>query len=210
MAHPDHQGGAGAQPAGGVPPGSALGATEALRLGSRSPGHREASPTPGTSLRGERKLPLGERGAGDAVCPSCGSSGRDDSRPGSGSLRSGCRSSAGGCPSVEVRGVGSSGGGSPAASVSDASGPSDPGTGRSGLPRADNRPTRRAPLTVRFTSVRVRPPKHRSPKEGLRSIPLHASFVHEDTPPSGVQPISWMLLTTLLVDTLEDALQSLR
>lgn len=78
------------------------------------------------------------------------------------------------------------------------------------LPRADDRPPRRAHLTVRFASVGIRPPKHRPAKEGLRPVPLQAIFIQEEAAPASVAPISWMLLTTVPVETLEDALHGLR
>lgn len=78
------------------------------------------------------------------------------------------------------------------------------------VPRADDHPARTALLAVRFAKVQVCPPRRRLAGEGLSPVPMQAVFVQEEGAPSGVEPISWMLLTTLPVNRLKDALQVLR
>ncbi|HZD58993.1 MAG TPA: IS4 family transposase [Anaerolineae bacterium] len=74
------------------------------------------------------------------------------------------------------------------------------------LTRARDRKTRQVPLAVRFGEVTIKPPKHRR-KEHLPGVKLHAILVKEI---DASEPISWLLLTTLCVETLEDAIESTR
>jgi hypothetical protein len=76
------------------------------------------------------------------------------------------------------------------------------------VPRADKRPEREATLTLQSTTVTLRPPRNRK-KEKLASPTLNALLIREQSPPEGVEPIEWMLLTTLPVITFEEALQCL-
>ena len=71
------------------------------------------------------------------------------------------------------------------------------------IPRKKEQPPHQATLTVQFATVHIRPPKRRS---GL-SVPLQVILVEEETPPPDQDPISWWLLTTLPVTSLEDAEQ---
>lgn len=71
------------------------------------------------------------------------------------------------------------------------------------IPRKKEQPPRQATLTVQFATVHIRPPKRRS---GL-SVPLQVILVEEETPPPDLAPISWWLLTTLPVTSLEAAEQ---
>lgn len=70
------------------------------------------------------------------------------------------------------------------------------------VPRTKGRPARRAHTEVRYASVGIRPPRWR---RGLPSVPLSVVYVHE--PSSAHDALSWMLLTTLRVDSLDDALR---
>ena len=57
---------------------------------------------------------------------------------------------------------------------------------------------RPAALTVRFTPVTVRAPKARTKDQGpAAALPLWAILVHEPDPPPGVEPVEWLLLSTL-------------
>lgn len=66
---------------------------------------------------------------------------------------------------------------------------------------------REATLSVRFAEVEVAAPRDRPKSLGCDPIPVFAVFAHEDEPPQGKKPISWMLLTTVPVHTPDDALQ---
>ena len=73
------------------------------------------------------------------------------------------------------------------------------------VPRQATRPPRRAELSVRFAAVQLRPPG------GARGKPLAiwAVLAREEHPPPGVTPLEWMLLTTLPVETFQQAVEKL-
>lgn len=66
---------------------------------------------------------------------------------------------------------------------------------------------RQAKVSVRFTSVTLRPP-WRPNKKKLPPVSLNAILVREDNPPHDVEePIEWLLLTNVPVTNFEDAVQ---
>lgn len=69
-------------------------------------------------------------------------------------------------------------------------------------------PARRANLTVRFAEVAVHPPKNR--RLGRPPVRLWAILAREEEPPVEVKPLEWLLLTTLPVNTTEQAAEKLR
>jgi Transposase DNA-binding/Transposase Tn5 dimerisation domain len=73
------------------------------------------------------------------------------------------------------------------------------------VPRAPGRKARQAQLSVRFLQLACGPPQTRSREVGLPNVSLNWILVEEQSPPAHVQPIRWLLATTLPVDTLEDA-----
>jgi hypothetical protein len=75
-----------------------------------------------------------------------------------------------------------------------------------GLPRREEQPARIAQLEVRFGPVKLRSPKHRY---GLAKVELWSVWAREVNPPAGVEPVEWKLLTTLAVETLEQANEKL-
>lgn len=76
--------------------------------------------------------------------------------------------------------------------------------------RNPTRPERNACLTIRYRRVIIQPPQNRPKKEKLAQITLQAILVREDEPPLGVEPITWLLLTTLSINNLEDVKQYVR
>ena len=74
------------------------------------------------------------------------------------------------------------------------------------LPRRANRAARTAQLEVRFGAVELRSPKHRGKMPNVR---LWAVWARESGAPLGVEPVEWMLLTTLPVESLEQACEKL-
>ena len=72
--------------------------------------------------------------------------------------------------------------------------------------RADDRKERDARLAVRFKEIEIQPPCSRK-KENLPSIKLNVILVDEIDPPDDATKISWLLLTTLPLNTFEDAIQ---
>jgi len=72
------------------------------------------------------------------------------------------------------------------------------------VPRKDKQPVRQAELSVRYVKVTLHPPNRPKPKE-LDPISLWAVLVCEEDPPEGVKGISWLLLTSVPVDSLQEA-----
>ena len=75
------------------------------------------------------------------------------------------------------------------------------------VPRADNRPTRQASLTLQVAVVSLAPP---SGKRTLGPIGVTAILANEINCPEGQEPVHWLLLTNLTVTTREDAARALR
>lgn len=74
------------------------------------------------------------------------------------------------------------------------------------VPRRGPQAARDATLALRFCALTLRPPRQRQ-REGLPVVTLWAVQVQEVEPPAGVTPIEWLLLTTVAVDTVDDATQ---
>lgn len=74
------------------------------------------------------------------------------------------------------------------------------------VPRGAQRAARTAQLEVRFGAVELRAPKTRAK---LSNVRLWAVWAREINAPLGVEPVEWMLLTTLAVENFEQASQKL-
>lgn len=74
------------------------------------------------------------------------------------------------------------------------------------VPRRGTQPSREAPLALRFCPLTLCPPRHRK-AEGLPSVTLWAVQVREVEPPPAVEPIEWLLLSTVEVHTVPDAIE---
>jgi len=73
------------------------------------------------------------------------------------------------------------------------------------VPRRHSRASRETMLEIRFSKIELAPPTKR--KKGLVPVVLSAVAATERNPPSGVEPLSWLLLTTMPVETMEQALE---
>ena len=71
------------------------------------------------------------------------------------------------------------------------------------LPKRKQHPARTADLTIRFAPLTLNPPQR--PAEKLPAFSLYAILVHEESPPAGVEPVEWLLLTTVAVENLAQA-----
>jgi len=76
------------------------------------------------------------------------------------------------------------------------------------VPRQGARAARQAAVAVRWCPVVLRPPQARA-AEGLSTVALWAVWAHEVTPPAGVAPLDWLVLTTAAVQTTADAVERL-
>lgn len=74
------------------------------------------------------------------------------------------------------------------------------------VPRQGSRKARDASLEIRFAKVALCAPK----RKAGRSIPVWAVLAQEKDVAEGVKPLAWMLLTTVPVETLTDAVEKLQ
>ncbi len=74
--------------------------------------------------------------------------------------------------------------------------------------RPQGTPLRTASLSVRWLTVTIKPPAYY--KGEYVPVRLQAILVREEEPPQGAEPLRWLLLTSLPVETLADALECVR
>jgi hypothetical protein len=74
------------------------------------------------------------------------------------------------------------------------------------VPRCGPQPAREATLAVRFGPFTWRPPQHRT-AEGFPAVTLWAVQVCEVEPPAEAAPMEWLVLTTVAVETVDDAIE---
>lgn len=73
--------------------------------------------------------------------------------------------------------------------------------------RRPDRPLRTAEVELRFCRVKLRPPKQGVHAADLTPVAVNAIAVSEPSPADGGEPIEWVLLTTLPVQSPADARQ---
>jgi hypothetical protein len=78
------------------------------------------------------------------------------------------------------------------------------------LRRHPERETRLADLTLRTSTLEFQPPPTHPEREHLEPVSLQVILAVEDNPPPGVEPVCWLLLTTLAVSCFEDVVECLR
>lgn len=71
----------------------------------------------------------------------------------------------------------------------------------------DGQPPRQATVSIRAASVEICPPCGRPRAEHVGPIRIQVILTEELEPPSGVTPLSWLLLTTLPVQGWQDAVR---
>src|SRR5467141_1252734 len=74
------------------------------------------------------------------------------------------------------------------------------------VPRRGPQPARKATLALRFCPLTLFPPKHRK-AERLPGVDLWVVQVCEVAPPAEAEPIAWLLLTTVAVESVDDAIE---
>jgi len=81
------------------------------------------------------------------------------------------------------------------------------------IPKRAKRPAREAKLEIRFAKVTLKLPKtkkHLAKTSGLpEELTVWAIRAEEIECPKGIEPLQWLLITTLAVDTFEDAVEKL-
>lgn len=78
------------------------------------------------------------------------------------------------------------------------------------LRRKEDVPARQATLQVRYTGVTIQPPRHHLKRAATQPVSLHVILAEEEEAPAGCQPICWLLLTSLPITCLDDALCCIR
>lgn len=76
--------------------------------------------------------------------------------------------------------------------------------------RNSERPARKAKLTIRKTCITVQVPLHHIARKQLKPVELQVILASEENPPTGVKPISWLLLTTMQIDDFDSAVQCVK
>lgn len=69
---------------------------------------------------------------------------------------------------------------------------------------------RQAKIAVRYVSVTIQPPRHHLARAALAPLQLQVILAEEEDAPAGTKPVCWLLLTSLPIDSLEDALRYVR
>lgn len=72
-----------------------------------------------------------------------------------------------------------------------------------------NTPERKALLTIKICEVTLLPPQNKN-NQNLDKINLYAVYAEEVSPPKGVEPVKWLLLTTLPVKSIEQAQEKIQ
>jgi len=75
------------------------------------------------------------------------------------------------------------------------------------VPRQGKRAAREARLNLRFTRVKLVPP---SRKREFKELQVSAILAQEVDCPAGMEPLEWMLLTTMSVENFDQAIEKLR
>lgn len=73
------------------------------------------------------------------------------------------------------------------------------------VPRRGKRPARDAELAVQARKVKIKPPRHRTKDIPNEPVEMYVVRTRELEPPDGVEPLDWILLTTLVVDDYSSA-----
>lgn len=74
------------------------------------------------------------------------------------------------------------------------------------LQRRGKEAPRTAHLRVRYENVKLLPPQARN-REGLEPVSVGVILVHEDYPPAGCKAVDWLLITTLSLGSVVQALE---
>jgi hypothetical protein len=75
------------------------------------------------------------------------------------------------------------------------------------VPRRGSKPARQARVEIRYTQVELQAPQR---KAQMPSVRMWAVLAREVAAPADIEPLEWMLLSSLPVDNFESALEKLR
>lgn len=74
--------------------------------------------------------------------------------------------------------------------------------------KPEEQPARQATVAVRYSSLVLRPPQHL--RTQMKPLSLYAVFVQELDPPAEVEPLCWLLLTTVSISSFDDAVERIQ
>jgi len=77
------------------------------------------------------------------------------------------------------------------------------------LPARHNQKERSVTLEIRYTEITLKPPKRYPGAKGkpLPPVTMQAIWLYEPDAPSDIEPLEWMLLTNMPVNSIEDAIK---
>ncbi len=75
------------------------------------------------------------------------------------------------------------------------------------VPRKKDQKGRVATLSIRYSEIMITPPLKFTSKK-VKPVLLYAVYAHEENPPKGIKPISWMLLTTVAITNASQAIET--
>lgn len=77
------------------------------------------------------------------------------------------------------------------------------------LPARHNQKERSVTLEVRYTEITFKPPQRYPGAKGkaLSQVTMQAIWLYESEAPSGIEPLEWMLLTNMPINSIEDAIK---
>lgn len=78
------------------------------------------------------------------------------------------------------------------------------------LRRKNDQPPRQATLTIRYETLAIQPPALRRAAGSLSPVPVQVILAQEESPPPSVQPVCWLLFTTLPVSNIQQAVEYVR
>ena len=78
------------------------------------------------------------------------------------------------------------------------------------LPKKDGQEPQQATLTIRFGKLAILPPSNLIPRNNLQPVELNVISAVEDHPSEEGKGINWLLLTSLDVETWDDAVRCIR
>lgn len=77
------------------------------------------------------------------------------------------------------------------------------------VPRNKEHDARKATLSIRYAQITLKPPKNQYFQKS-ELLPIYAVYAHEENPPKKTKPVSWMLLTTIEITNVFQAVEAIR
>jgi len=78
------------------------------------------------------------------------------------------------------------------------------------VPAQNNQPERKAKCRITFSKIIFSPPHNHPKMKSLSQLSLHAIYISEIKYPKDIDPIDWMLITNIKIDTLDQAVEKIK